>query len=49
MSGENILKVVSGLIDEVDIEKICIEYWQRPEKEDVGGCLIKISVEKEWV
>jgi hypothetical protein len=52
MSGAEILNVVQALIDESDIEKICVEYWRQPKKEDednIGGCLIKVNVEKEWV
>ena len=51
MSGVDVINVITQLIDKFDVEKIHIEYWQHPkeETENVESCLVKVSVEKEWV
>jgi len=52
MSGVDIINVITQLINNFDVEKIHIEYWQHPKEEEKGevdSCLVKVNIEKEWV
>ena len=52
MSGVDIISVITQLINNFDVEKIHIEYWQHPkeeEKEKTDSCLVKVDIKKEWV
>ena len=51
MSEGNILYMLEALMKERDVQKLKIDYWQEPEKgeENEGSCLVKVSVEKEYV
>ena len=47
---EEILKTLEQLIKEVEVEKLHIEYWKRSKPEStITDCLVKVSMEREWV
>ena len=50
MKEEEILKTLEQLIKETEVEKFQVEYWKRSTPEStITDCLVKVSVEREWV
>ena len=45
----NFENIIEQLIKESDLEKLHIEYWKKHEGEEIADCIVKVSVEKEWV
>ena len=47
---EEILKILERLIKETEVEKLRVEYWKRSTPEStITDCLVKVSMEREWV
>ena len=47
---EEILKTLERLIKEMEVEKLRVEYWKRSTSEStITDCLVKVSMEREWV
>lgn len=50
MKEEEILKTLERLIKEMEVEKLRVEYWKRSTPEStITDCLVKVSMEREWV
>ena len=50
MKESEILSILEQLIKETEVEKFHVEYWKRSTPEStITDCLVKVSMEREWV